>query len=1185
MSKNSGAQNIIIKIVALIIGIILFLLLSFYVIMDRIVNLTYEFFKDLGTTVINIGVKYLEEILHMPFEGDLKFYKIDEDVVSSLKDNLENSGINTEACGLTQVRLKKILLAQAISTSFSQTLCMSTVTEEEILENVKQKDKYKDIESLNDFLNNPTRKKDSKDLWPERYNYTLYYDSEKFFYFQDKDNIFGGGENQWYLGAMGAIKLTKEDGTGMVYGNSVSFEEQKQDFLAAKETWISGDDSFSEEEVLRIYTDGDSPNEIKVWNITTKQRIYDYTFKNEKNNIEIEKHGKDKSYTYDLQPQVINVEEKLDTSSFAISIELMIDLLNMTSSGEFLETFIDYALRDLEVSAKVFQTDETQIAYSKEKFNISDEFIIEVYDLITGDGNATDAGDDNFRAYSDIIYERKYEGNPLPSGSVAELLKNEGEINRDGESKGTATISYETATEYLGRLGSTAVGIAKKGLDYTGDLADKSAFLATVKTEFKEFIANDEGLLNLLGSLLSATGTDAVGVVDGFLDSIFEGKEFTYNSTYKVSELNKYLETAYDPGTGFSLGVIEVEEKIRTKTYQTSCDISVSNVQTWYGEFEYSEPEVIKNYYLSIGGEQETEITEQQYIEFEYSKLEEDSSVLTSETKERIYTSNSIAAQYQIKYGASIGSDGKKIEQYSYFSGGTDLTDEVFKRKPGENNTDHYDAWTSRGLFEIGVIDNGIYNRNLGAGTGSDYIYLKYVKDNRKKYKDTTKIERESLDTSNVTRTMSDSSTEAKLKNFLELLKNNTGNIPRFVGSEGGFKQDGIVVEYGDIYKGHIAAGDLLLDNGALMLFEILESNDSTQSLVNVFKYLAYLYTGVDYGVTDISDIEYIFNFSEVSPIFGNSLEEKVWFALKDLGFSDIAVAGAMGNLYVESGGFNPSAIEGGSGEGIGLCQWSYGRKTQLKNYAASKGVDWTDENTQIEFLITEITGGGSAQGYATKQWNDTALNSWANASTVEAATEVFCYKFERPGIPHIDRRKNMANTYYEKFKGKTKPAIGNYSGEAGEKMCAAAEVLREHCTKNNYVYNTGTPNYSEGVRALWNKNGVCCASYVAWVLVESGVVSEDYINTLAFRGVDELGTGLKKSGKFQNMGQISQSKMQKGDIIFWPNHHTQMYAGDGYWFNGGASGPNVTYNYYNAPQFFASTYGWNTYYILRPIN
>lgn len=235
-----------------------------------------------------------------------------------------------------------------------------------------------------------------------------------------------------------------------------------------------------------------------------------------------------------------------------------------------------------------------------------------------------------------------------------------------------------------------------------------------------------------------------------------------------------------------------------------------------------------------------------------------------------------------------------------------------------------------------------------------------------------------------------------------------------------------------ELYKKYPTEGWLTLD----WLIGILEDNDKTANLVDITKYLVYKASGEDTGII-------AFNFSEYAPsafntstgIYGGTIQEKVWFALRDLGYSEISVAGAMGNIHWESGGFNPSLIEGGSGEGIGLIQWSFGRKEGLINYANSKGVSWQDEDTQIEYLVTEITGEGKAVGYASYQFMNAhgySADDWENASDIKTATEAFCWCFERPNadLAHVADREKFANEYYADFQGKTKPSGSSTSAE-----------------------------------------------------------------------------------------------------------------------------------------------------------
>lgn len=197
-----------------------------------------------------------------------------------------------------------------------------------------------------------------------------------------------------------------------------------------------------------------------------------------------------------------------------------------------------------------------------------------------------------------------------------------------------------------------------------------------------------------------------------------------------------------------------------------------------------------------------------------------------------------------------------------------------------------------------------------------DYLYCKYTKNNIYTYNAST-TKTEYLNTSNVKQ--GTSHIDDNLKEFLELLCNKDGEIPISVGSTGGFlskKAGGKVVRYGDIYEGKILAGDLLLDNGALMLFELLDASPETQGLVKTFKYLAYLYSGIDYGIKNADDLGYIFSLTSVGDFYGGSNEEKVWFALRNAGYSEEATAGVMGNIYQESR-FDPAVEEYGGGPGI----------------------------------------------------------------------------------------------------------------------------------------------------------------------------------------------------------------------------------------------------------------------------
>lgn len=252
------------------------------------------------------------------------------------------------------------------------------------------------------------------------------------------------------------------------------------------------------------------------------------------------------------------------------------------------------------------------------------------------------------------------------------------------------------------------------------------------------------------------------------------------------------------------------------------------------------------------------------------------------------------------------------------------------------------------------------------------------------------------------------------------------------------------------------------LYTGDRWIFTMLESSDMTTDQVNLIKYMLYMFFkefyGIeeDYGVTDEPNIENLFGnleisdgtqFSQVSGIYGNTIQEKVWFSLKGLGYSDISVAAAMGNFDHESAGFNPKQVEIGYTEdngGIGICQWTNyprnsgkGRNNDLKRFAASRGKSWQDEDIQTEFVTAELTKGGGADGYASfslinrlgynySEWTEAKDSESLDEAKLKRLVEVFCFTFENPsysaGMSSLDRRTSAAKKYYNEFHGKQKP-------------------------------------------------------------------------------------------------------------------------------------------------------------------
>lgn len=75
---------------------------------------------------------------------------------------------------------------------------------------------------------------------------------------------------------------------------------------------------------------------------------------------------------------------------------------------------------------------------------------------------------------------------------------------------------------------------------------------------------------------------------------------------------------------------------------------------------------------------------------------------------------------------------------------------------------------------------------------------------------------------------------------------------------------------------------------------------------------------------------------------------------LKSMGFSGIAIAGIMGNLAQESG-FKTQVLNGTGDGGKGLMQWTGNRRTELEDFAKSKGMDSGSLKLQLMMMENDL--------------------------------------------------------------------------------------------------------------------------------------------------------------------------------------------------------------------------------------
>lgn len=217
--------------------------------------------------------------------------------------------------------------------------------------------------------------------------------------------------------------------------------------------------------------------------------------------------------------------------------------------------------------------------------------------------------------------------------------------------------------------------------------------------------------------------------------------------------------------------------------------------------------------------------------------------------------------------------------------------------------------------------------------------------------------------------------------------------------------------------------------NTTSWFFEILENKDSTKNMVELMKYLFYKATGHSYGVTefDFDDLLNMNSSSSSGQISGDTVAEQVWNYFRSAGFSEESTAGIMGNFYQESG-MDPT-IDGGAAAGICMFEKSTGCFAAYQAYANSRGKEWTDLQSQLDYLMTQLPStfntytGLSPYYYGTGEWcwwpEEMTVDEFKTISDVDKATEIFERVYERASLPMMERRKNAAQDYYSLYHGK----------------------------------------------------------------------------------------------------------------------------------------------------------------------
>lgn len=177
---------------------------------------------------------------------------------------------------------------------------------------------------------------------------------------------------------------------------------------------------------------------------------------------------------------------------------------------------------------------------------------------------------------------------------------------------------------------------------------------------------------------------------------------------------------------------------------------------------------------------------------------------------------------------------------------------------------------------------------------------------------------------------------------------------------------------------------------------------------------------------------------------------------LMSMGFTASAAAGVVGNLVQESG-LRTDAI-GDNGTSGGLAQWHNERLDALKRFAAARGKDWTDLDTQIEFLADEMRT-SYADTYAKMQ----------SAELPEIAGQIMTDEYEKPDSASANYAQRQANARaaYEAMQSGNKRADDYHGGGGYDSLVAPTSYAAGFAaggTAGLMPMANSTANYNGGV-------------------------------------------------------------------------------------------------------------------------
>lgn len=230
----------------------------------------------------------------------------------------------------------------------------------------------------------------------------------------------------------------------------------------------------------------------------------------------------------------------------------------------------------------------------------------------------------------------------------------------------------------------------------------------------------------------------------------------------------------------------------------------------------------------------------------------------------------------------------------------------------------------------------------------------------------------------------------------------------------------------------------------------------------------------------------------------GSETKEKIWNFLVDSGCTEEGVAAIMGNLLAESGcepvrvqgdyaygdaakysadytakvdsgevSENDFVHNGPNGGGYGLAQWTDpGRKQKLYTYAKSKGASIGDLQTQLEYLVSEL----STNSYYSEIWS-----LMTTSNDMNKTCDQILVRFENPAVKDYTGRRSNASGIYNTYKGTH--VAGSSNNDSGNSGTSGSNSPVTSFDNFLFVGDSRYVGVMNELKALGNNVSVCAVS------------------------------------------------------------------------------------------------------------